>query len=157
VAPNGRKKGDDTLILALASGATAAGAAEVAKLSVRTVYRRLQAPEFRRRVDAEREALVTRTVGRLSALGVLASETLQKLLGATSDTVRLGAARAVLEFQFRGSEVFTLARAVAELREQVEALTRGASNHGAGSGAATGAGANPGGGGTVPFARPAAG
>jgi hypothetical protein len=110
VAPNGRKKGDDTLILALASGATAAGAAEVAKLSVRTVYRRLQDPEFRRRVDAEREALITRTVGRLSALGVLASETLERLLGATSDNVRLGAARAVLEHLFRGNEVFVLAR-----------------------------------------------
>jgi hypothetical protein len=62
VAGTGRRKAaDDTLVLALASGATAVSAAEVARVSESTVYRRLRDPEFRARVDAEREALVTRT------------------------------------------------------------------------------------------------
>jgi hypothetical protein len=123
VAENGRRKAaDDTLALALASGATVAAAAQVARVSQRTVYRRLQDAAFKARVDGEREGLIVRTVGGLSALGVLATEQLRKLLSATSEAVQLGSCRAILEYQFRGAELITLTKAIADLRQRLEEL-----------------------------------
>jgi hypothetical protein len=88
------------------------------------VYRRLRDPAFRVKVDTAREELVTRTVGRLSALGQEAADGLHALLSSESDSVKLGACRAVLEYQFRGCELFTLTRAVADLRARLEMVER---------------------------------
>jgi hypothetical protein len=120
--PNGRKRGDEALINALAVGVSVAAAAEHAGLSRRTAYRRLEDPAFRARVDEARAGIVSGVVGRLSGIGVLAGDTLKNLLGDSSSSIRLGAAKAALEFMFRGNEQDTLARQLRELLEQIEAL-----------------------------------
>jgi hypothetical protein len=119
------KKNDDVLILALAAGGNAAASAAHAGLSERTVRRRLADATFRARVDEARAELVGRAVGRLAAVGQLAADTLKELIGKTSPpAVRLGAARAVLEHMFRGNEVGTLAREVAELKRLLQEVDR---------------------------------
>jgi hypothetical protein len=120
--PNGRKRGDEALIHALAVGVSVAAAAGHARLSKRTAYRRLEDPAFRARVDEARAEIVSGVVGRLSGIGVLAGDTLKDLLGDSSSSIRLGAARAALEFMFRGNEQDTLARQLRQLQQQIEAL-----------------------------------
>jgi hypothetical protein len=111
MAGAGTKGGDEALIAALAAGASPAAAAGQAKVSARTVFRRLADPEFRRRVDDARAELLERAVGRLTAVGVLAGDRLFHLLqNASSQAVQLGAARAVLDFMFQGAQVHTLSR-----------------------------------------------
>src|SRR5439155_5083923 len=126
----------------------AATAAQHADVCERTVRRRLEDAAFRARVDDARAELVRQTVGRLAAIGTLAGSTLHGLLAAEVPAgVRLGASRAVLEFMFRGHEVETLARQVAELKAQVEALnTRGSSHPANPDGQTQGGGRGPGGG-----------
>lgn len=117
------KKGDDALVVALASGATVTLAARKAGLSDRTARRRLADAAFRLRVSGARSELVRRAVGKLAGAGALAVKTLRTLAkDATSEQVRLGAARALLEAMFRGHEGETLAREFEDLRELVEQL-----------------------------------
>ena len=97
--PVGRKKKADVeLALALACGATPESAAQKAGLSRRTVYRRLEDPAFRAQVSAMRAEIVRREAGMCTAAGMGAIKTLTTLQeSATSESVRLGAARATLE------------------------------------------------------------
>jgi hypothetical protein len=73
-------------------------------------------------VEAARADLVQRTVGKLSALGGLATEALQGLLKDEAGAVRLGAARTVLEHLFRGAQLDNLQRLVAEMQTELERL-----------------------------------
>jgi hypothetical protein len=144
----GRHGADDALIVALSAGATVAAAARHAQVSEPTVRRRLAEPGFRAKVDAARADLVSQAVGRLASVGVLAVDKLHELLGAKSQQTQLGAARAVLEFLFRGVEIDVLARQVAELKELVEGGgdgTTGAADGRGGDGQGAGEGEGPGG------------
>ena len=89
-----RKKNEDPLLLALACGATVESAARQCGLSDRTVYRRLQDPGFKHRLDKARADMVQRSSGMLTAA---AGEAVRTLLALQRDpmpaTVRLGAAR----------------------------------------------------------------
>jgi hypothetical protein len=125
VARPGQRNVDEALVTALAGGASAAAAAAKAEVSARTVRRRLGDPAFRAQVDEARAELVRQAVGKLADVGALAGETLADLVREGTGTVKLGAARSILEFMFRGHEVDTLARQVADLKRQVEGLTRG--------------------------------
>jgi hypothetical protein len=89
--------GDDALLVALASGATVRRAARKAGIAERTAGRRLTDPNFRRRVHETRAALFERAIGRLARAATKAADTLRRLLNAQSDSVKLGAARALLE------------------------------------------------------------
>jgi hypothetical protein len=98
VAKSRARKGDHELVLALACGASADGAAQKAGLSRRTVYRRLEDPAFRAKVAAMRAEMARRTTGVLTAAGLTAVKTLTTLQeSALSESVRLGAARATIE------------------------------------------------------------
>ena len=56
---DGRKaKGDSLLLLALAGGKTIRAAAEEARVSERTVHRRLRNPEFRVRLNEARAEMI---------------------------------------------------------------------------------------------------
>jgi hypothetical protein len=134
----GKRNCDDALLLALAGGLGIAAAARQAQVHERTVRRRLADADFRRRVNEARAAMVGEAVGRLALAGGLAAVTLAQLVkDAASDAVKLGACRAVLEHMFRGVEVDTLARQLAELAREVEALKhdRGGADTPAGEGA----------------------
>ena len=111
-----RKKAEDALLLALACGASVDQAARQCGLSIRTVYRRLAEVDFRRRLQALRSDMVSRTAGTLTAAATEAVRTLLELLkSSASDAVRLGAARAVLEMGLK-------VREVADLEERLAAL-----------------------------------
>jgi phage terminase small subunit len=142
----GRKGGDEALVSALAAGASPTAAAQQAGVSPRTAQRRLADPAFRQQVDAARNELLERTVGRLSAVGVLAADKLYALLEAASPSVQLGAARGALEFLLRGHEVAGLARQVAQLKAEVEGLSRGRAGSDGSDEQVEGAGGVPGGG-----------
>ena len=93
-----RRGRDPLIVAALAGGATYAQAAETAGVSPATVYRRMADPAFRADVAGERFQVVESIKGRLVTAGPAAVQTLDELAsGATSETVRLGAARAILE------------------------------------------------------------
>ncbi len=90
---------DEALLLALACGATVENAARQAGVSERTAYRRLADPAFARRLHARRSELVERSMAMLTAATLESVKTLVGLLGASNPaTVRLGAARSIIEF-----------------------------------------------------------
>ena len=93
-----KRKSDLGLILALACGASPESAAQKTGLSLRTVYRRLKDPAFQQQVSEVRADMVRRSAGLLTAAGLSAIKTFTVLLeSAKSESVRLGAARAVIE------------------------------------------------------------
>jgi hypothetical protein len=118
-----RRKNDDALVLALACGATVEAAARQAGVSERTVYNRLREPDFQKRVKAVRSDMVRRSAGLLSAAAGEAVRTLLNLMKDSAPaSVRLGAARAVLEIGMKVRELAELEAEVRELEEKVAAL-----------------------------------
>jgi hypothetical protein len=115
--PAGRKKKADTeLILALACGSSPESAATKARVSPRTVYRRLADPAFRAQVNRVRADLVQRAAGLLTAVGMGAIKTLATLHeSASSEAIRLEAAKAILD---RGCKL----REAVEIVERLSAL-----------------------------------
>jgi len=120
VAARGRRNADDAIAVALAAGQTQAGAAAAAGVSERTVARRVTDPAFRQLVSRLRGEMVGQAIGVLVA-GMFGSAVVLRhlMLNAESETVRLGAARSVLELALR-------AREATELEERVQALEEGA-------------------------------
>ena len=109
-----RRKGDSTLIAALAGGATLRDAAAVAGVSESTVHRRLDDPDFRCRVTDARGEMLSRAVGQLADASTEAVATLRALLNAEAETVRLNSAKAILELGAKLRE--------AELERRIAAL-----------------------------------
>lgn len=113
-----RKKAEDALLLALACGASVEQAARQCGLSTRTVYRRLADPDFCRRLQKLRGEMVSRTAGTLTAAATEAVRTLLELMKSpASGSVRLGAARAVLELGMKIREIADLEERLARVEE----------------------------------------
>ena len=64
MAGGDRSRGDAALVVALAGGNTMEDAATTVGVGVATVYRRLQVPEFRTRIDDARAELIATAVAR---------------------------------------------------------------------------------------------
>jgi hypothetical protein len=79
MARQGRRHADEQLLLALACGAMVQAAAQKVGLSPATVYRRLQEPDFKRRLQELRADMVQRTSGMLTAAAGEAVKTLLTL------------------------------------------------------------------------------
>ncbi len=120
MAGSGRKQSDETLILHLAAGASRTSAAKAAGVSERTVFRRLQDPAFRQRLDEARAEMLTSAVARLTASATSAAMTLHRLLTAESESVQLGAARSILELGTKLRESEELAARIAALEAHLE-------------------------------------
>ena len=118
MAENGRRKGEAALLVALASGMTVRDAAVAAGIGERTATRRVTDPGFRRQVAQLRAHMVQRALGRLADASVQAVDTLRALLSAEADTVKLGAARAILELGNRLRETVELEERIAALEQQ---------------------------------------
>ena len=118
MAGGDRRDADQALIAALAAGATKQEAARLVGVGERTVYRRLEDPRFRRRVDEARAELVNRAVGSLADASSAAVATLRALLEADSESVRLGACRAILDLGLKLREAEELERRIRALEEQ---------------------------------------
>jgi hypothetical protein len=113
------KKTDEALLLALACGTTVERAAQTSGLSVRSVYRRLANAEFRR-LQGVRDDMRHRTAGMLGAAAMEAVKTLLSLQEASVPaTVRLGAARAILELSLKLGEASELTERIKALEERM--------------------------------------
>jgi hypothetical protein len=123
VAAGRRKKADDVLVLALACGASPEGAAQKSGLSLRTVYRRLAEPAFRQRVDQVRAEMERRLAGMFTATGMTSLKTFTTLQeSASSEAVRLGAARAIIELGCKLRQSVEMNERMAALEARLEAL-----------------------------------
>jgi hypothetical protein len=83
-------------------------------------------PEFRSRLAQIRAELTDRAIGKLANSMCAASRTLRQLLSAQAETVRLGAARAILELHTKLHESAELSARLDALekltRDRLEAL-----------------------------------
>lgn len=110
------------LLQALACGATVEVAAQQAGVHKRTAYRKLADPDFKRRVERARAEMVHRAGGVLTAAALEAVRTLCDLQGKdTPPSVRLGAAKAVLELGLKVREACELEERLAELEARLAA------------------------------------
>lgn len=117
---NFRKKADSDLLLVLACGATVEQAAAKCRLSERTVYRRLDDPEFQDRLRSLKAEMLQRAAGMLTAAAMESVKTLVELQKPNvAAAVRLGAARAVLEIGIKIREIVDLEVRLAALEERV--------------------------------------
>ena len=122
MARNGRHGADPTLVVALAAGLTRQQAAKQAGVSLRTVARRLNDPKFRQQIAEARSATVEQASARLTAASLMAVQTLLQLLGAESESVRLGTARAILEMGVKFRETEALEAKIRAFQERLTAL-----------------------------------
>lgn len=107
-----RRAADDTLIAALACGATAEAAAQKSGVAVTDVRRLMRDREFRLLIQTARVEMVERTAALLTAAAFESVRTLIDLQGPShTDVVRLGAAKAIVELG-------------AKTREKAEELAR---------------------------------
>jgi hypothetical protein len=114
-----RRNADAPLVAALAGGATVRDAAVEVGIGEATAHRRLKEPEFRKRVDDARAELIAAAVARLGAASTGAVMTLEGLLAADSEAVRLGAAKAILDAALKWREHQDLTERVRVLEEQL--------------------------------------
>jgi hypothetical protein len=122
---HGRRDVDVLLASALATGATYEEAGRIAGVSKSTVKRRMGEEAFRQRVAQERVELIDTLRGRLLAAAPQAVATLRELSASgQSDSVRLGAARAVLDLSLGRRRGFDLVQG--KEVERVRAASTGA-------------------------------
>src|SRR5262245_37689751 len=121
-----RKGADQTLLLALACGATVEHAAHKAGMSERTAYRRLDDPAFVRQLEQLRAEMVQRTAGMLTGAGMGAVKCLVYLQRDWSVPAagRRRSARDVLEMGLKFREATELEQRLAA----VEARLAGAAD-----------------------------
>ena len=104
----------------LACGANVESAARQTGLTERTVHKRLKDPAFRRQILAIRRDMVNRASGAMSAAAMESIKTLLDLQKPSQPgSVRLGAARAMLEIGLKLREVTDIEEEVAQLRQLV--------------------------------------
>jgi transposase len=111
-----RRRGDTIVQAALAGGDTVAQAASKAKLSERTVYRRLKEPAFQRCIEDLRAEMVQRAAALLIAAALLATKTLIDLQDPTVPaSVRRRAGRDIVELSRKLHETTILEKRLAAL------------------------------------------
>ena len=111
---------EETLLMSLACGSTVETAAIKSGRSTRTVYRRLEDPEFRRHLQKYRLEMRKRACGMLAAGTMEAAKTLISLLGSGhSSTARLGSARAVLDLGLKLNQAIELEDRMTKIEERM--------------------------------------
>ncbi len=114
------KKSDDAIVTALACGLSVEAAAKQCQLSIRTIYRRLQDPAFQARLSELRSDMVKRAASMLTAASSDAVRTLVQLQRESLPaSVRLGAARAVLEIGLKVRDIVELETRIQQLEDIV--------------------------------------
>src|SRR5262245_56433992 len=109
---------DEQIAQLLAGGAMIKSVAKAVGLSVSQTYRKAREPQIRARVAQIRRQYIDRTVGKLASLAGKATSTLAGLLRpGIADSVRLGAAKAVLDQLL---EIHTYAR----LADRIDVLEK---------------------------------
>jgi hypothetical protein len=119
MAEIGRRKGDAALLLALAAGQTIRDAARSSGLGERTATRRVADASFRRRVTELRAEMIGQALGKMADGMTEAADTLRRLLSAEAESVRLGAARSLLELTVKLRESVELEQRLAVLEKHI--------------------------------------
>ena len=122
LAEKSRQPDEAKLIEDLARGLSNTEAARRSGVSVRTVHRRVLESGFRFEVAEARREMIATATGRLASAAEGAVETLTLLLESESDSVRLGASRAILENLLRFREREELSDRVRQLEEAIESV-----------------------------------
>ena len=110
-------------ILALLTEPTIDAAARRAGVSDVTLWRWMQEPDFRDRYRQARRQVLEGAIASLQQAAGEAATTLRALLAAESETVRLGACRAILEQATKGADLLDLEARIAALEVGQEAPT----------------------------------
>ena len=108
---------DRGIIQAIACGSTKMDAARINGCAVRTVDRRMADPEFRKKVEAFRSDVLSSAAGKLASAAGKAVSTLEELLGSKSESIRLGASRAILDSVIKITELTKVESRVQALEE----------------------------------------
>ncbi len=107
-------------IAGLAAGLTVPEVAAQCGVAECTIRRWIRQPAFKTKLEAARAELVSLTVGKLANTATTAAATLRELLSPSNPpSVRLGAARAVLELGAKWRETEELARRIEVLEAQI--------------------------------------
>lgn len=103
-----------------------AQAAKAAGISEATIHRYLKEPAFREAYQRTRAQLLDNTVTVLMAVSLEAVKTLQAIMSDKGSPVpcRLGAARSLLEWSFKGREMLEYEERLRVLEETVKVLGR---------------------------------
>jgi flagellar motility protein MotE (MotC chaperone) len=114
--------GEAAAIVALARGLPKADVARDAGVDVRTIFRWLEADEFRAKVQLERSRLLERAIGRLADHAADAANVLGKLANddETPPAVRVSAARALLEHAVKLRDSLELEERLAAVEARLE-------------------------------------
>jgi len=120
----GRRGSDRIVAAALAAGSTVQDAAQVGQMSERTVRRRLLEPAFRAEVSRLQCESIQGIASDLRGAAAQATRTLIELLEAgTADTVRLAAARTILDHAVRYHDAADVEQRVLELESRLGLTT----------------------------------
>jgi AraC-like DNA-binding protein len=126
MANEGKRGADGKLLLALACGATIELAARQAGVSESTVRRRLKEPAFQAKLNKLRAEMHLRVADQLTAASTEGVRTMVQLMKETNPgSVRLGAARSVVELSTKVRETADLAIRLAELERRLEEQDEG--------------------------------
>ena len=121
MAGNGRHRADESLIASLVAGVTVQEAASRAGVGQRTAFRRLNDPRFRRLLAETKGRMLETVSTRLVASAGAACEELERLLKkAESESVRLGAARTILEQVLRMRELVEIDQRLLALEQRLK-------------------------------------
>ena len=107
-------------IAALLSEATVGTAAEKAGVGEVTLYRWLKLPDFLAAYREARREVVEKAVAQMQQSSWAASATLIRLLGSGSDSIRLQAARTILDQANKGLELIDFEERLAALEQQAD-------------------------------------
>jgi hypothetical protein len=114
-----KEQRDERILMALACGSTIEQAAAKGEVTAKTVQRRMQEPDFRKRLHMLRSEMVSRAASMLTAAALEAVKTLLSLQNENVQAaVRLGAAKAVLELGAKLRENVELEERIRQLEEK---------------------------------------
>jgi phage terminase small subunit len=115
---NGQRR-IDMLVQALAVGESITEAARRSGYSERTVRRWLHKPKFARKVSRTRATMIDGAAGRMADAMTDAAGTLRELLKAESESVRLSAAKSILELGSKLREATEIEERLAAVEEKI--------------------------------------
>jgi hypothetical protein len=115
--PGHKHKSDPALISLLAAGNTVQETAKLVGVPERTIFRRLEDPDFIQKIDETRDAITTRSTAVLTAASTEAATVLSSLLKSENESIRLEAAKALLDTALRWRESCTLLERIVALEE----------------------------------------
>jgi hypothetical protein len=122
-APQGEKD-EPLFITLLAKGHSVRAAARRANIPRNTAARKARRPAFKAKVDQLRDELVRQALGRLVGSQNKTAGTLAELLKASSEKVRLGAARAILDTGMKLKEQVGIVEKLAALQRERDEVRR---------------------------------